>query len=64
MVEWRWLCTECWTEGEDPTPDACPSCGCRDAWYETARHGGRPMKEVYGDLFDQLLGPPKGVTKQ
>lgn len=55
---------QCWTEGVDPTPDACPGCGCPDAWYETNAHRGRPMKEVFDGLFDHMLGPPKGVTKQ
>lgn len=62
--DWRWLCMQCWTEGVDPTPDACPGCGCPDAWYETNAHRGRPMKEVFDGLFDHMLGPPKGVTKQ
>lgn len=42
------------TEAEDP----------RDAWFQTASRPGVPMKQVYEDLFDQMLGPPKGVTKQ
>lgn len=62
--DWRWLCTQCWTEGPGPRPDACPSCGCPDAWFQTASRPGVPMKQVYEDLFDQMLVPPKGVTKQ
>jgi len=60
---WRWLCTECWAEGPGDRPDECPECGCADAWYQTAAHGGRPMKEVFEDLFSQLLGAPKQETK-
>lgn len=52
--DWRWLCTFCWTEGVAPPPDACPTCGCRDAWFETNRHDGRPMREVFKSLARRL----------
>ena len=60
---WRWACTECWTEGPGGEPEACPTCGCTDAWYVTAAHGGRPLQEVFENLFARSLGTPPGRTK-
>ena len=49
--EARHLCTECWTEGEGSAPKACPVCGTVGAWFVTATHSGRPLKEVLAGLF-------------
>lgn len=53
MSDTRHLCTECWTEGEGSAPKSCPVCvrGTVGAWFVTATHGGRPLKEVLAGLF-------------
>lgn len=61
MTRWRWLCVECWTEGRDERPDACPGCGCTYAWYETNTAGSdpRPMRQVFEDFSSRLFGSPR-----
>lgn len=56
--EWRWLCTECGTEGRGDCPDICPECSCADACYETNSHGSdpRPMEAIFRELFSRM-GP-------
>ena len=61
--DWRWASTECWTEGKGNRPAACPTCGCTDAWFATAAHGGRLLKEVFEDVAAQMFGAPKKETK-
>lgn len=55
----RHLCTECWTEGKGSAPKACPVCGTVGAWFVTATHSGRPLKEVLTDLFSGYQAPPE-----
>lgn len=57
--ETRHLCTECWTEGEGSAPKACPVCGTVGAWFVTATHGNRPLKEVLVGLFSGYQVPPE-----
>lgn len=56
-AETRHLCTACWTEGTGSAPKACPNCGVRGAWFITAGHGGRPLREVLQEMFTDLTRP-------
>ena len=64
MAETRHLCTACWTEGAGSAPKACPNCGAVGAWFITAGHGGRPLKEVLVELFGGYRVPPGAIPDE
>lgn len=57
----RWMCCECWTEGEGGIPDECPACGCTDSWFAGAgeRRYGMSLKDVWDRLWEDILGPSR-----
>lgn len=55
----RWLCCECWTEGDGHQPKAFPRCGCTHCWFitTTASDDERTMKEIFDDFAAGLFLP-------
>lgn len=60
---WRWLCVGCWTEGDGWHPAECPTCHETEAWFHTTSNSDRSVRAIFDDLFDRILGAPKGKTK-
>jgi rRNA maturation endonuclease Nob1 len=55
--KWRWLCTECDTEGKGKAPKVCPNCGRSDSWYHNncTANDPRSMREILmNDVFGHL----------
>ena len=52
----RWLCCQCDTEGTGPRPDACPTCGCQDSWFQTGSGDPEPMREIFERVMRAALG--------
>lgn len=64
-ADWRWACTECWTEGRgEQPPDVCPGCGVAGSFFRSANHGNLPMKHVMESVLDVIFGKPDGETEQ